>query len=156
MLIWRFERLRRDDENHLPPMLERLTKDNNLCNYMTRILSGERIKFYPGEHHRQSRLELLGVLKADNEGYCKIRNRIYEQILSPKTEKDVLCLLYQEHGREPGEWVHSEFIREALNITQEQLRDFILKLKGQEFIEAKQLGQKALLKITAHGIEITR
>jgi nucleoside phosphorylase len=75
------ERLRREDENHLPPLIKRLTHDKKLCKYVERILSGERIRFYPKEHRLQSQLELLGVIKADPDGYCKIRNRIYEQSL---------------------------------------------------------------------------
>jgi hypothetical protein len=75
------ERLRREDENHLPPLLERLNSDAKLRGYVDRIMVGERIKFYPRENRRQAQLELLGVIKADAEGYCIIRNRIYVQAL---------------------------------------------------------------------------
>ncbi|MCK4315032.1 MAG: caspase family protein, partial [Anaerolineae bacterium] len=76
------ERLRREDENHLPPMLERLNHDERLCKYVERILAGEHIKFYPRENRRQAQLELLGVIKEDAEGFCTIRNRIYERVLA--------------------------------------------------------------------------
>jgi len=76
------ERLRREDENHLPPMLERLNRDGKLRRYVDRILAGERIKFYPRENRRQALLELLGVIKEDAEGFCIVRNRIYEQVLA--------------------------------------------------------------------------
>jgi hypothetical protein len=76
------ERLRREDENHLPPILERLRADEKLCEYVVKVLAGERVKFSPRENPRQTRLELLGIIKADGEGCCKIRNRIYEQALA--------------------------------------------------------------------------
>jgi len=75
------DRVRREDENHLPPMLDRLERDEKLFQYVERIAFGERIKFYPREHQRQAQLELLGIIKADEEGCCTIRNRIYEQSL---------------------------------------------------------------------------
>ena len=75
------ERVRREDENHLPPMLEKINGDVDLRKYLENIQTGKQIKFYPQENPRQSQLELIGVLKADNEGYCAIRNRIYEQVL---------------------------------------------------------------------------
>jgi hypothetical protein len=76
------ERLRREDENHLPPMLERLNHDEKLCRYVGRILAGERIKFYPRENRRQAQLELLGVIKMGTGDFCVVRNRIYEQVLA--------------------------------------------------------------------------
>jgi hypothetical protein len=85
------ERLRREDENHLPPMLHRLEQDKKLIEYLGRIQKGERPKFFPGENRRQAQLELLGIIKADNDGYCRIRNRIYEKALETfynQMEKD--------------------------------------------------------------------
>jgi nucleoside phosphorylase len=76
------DRLRREDENHLPPLMDRLNSDEKLRRYVERILAGERIKFYPRENRRQAKLELLGVIKADTEGCCMIRNRIYVQALT--------------------------------------------------------------------------
>jgi len=70
------ERLRREDENHLRPMLGRLDGDDKLRRYVNQIHSGQRIKFYPPENQLQTQLELLGVLKADASGYCIILNRI--------------------------------------------------------------------------------
>ena len=77
------ERLRREDENHLPPILERLHQDDKLRQYVDEVSVGRRFKFYPREHRRQAQLELLGVLKADEEGNCRIRNRVYELALYP-------------------------------------------------------------------------
>jgi hypothetical protein len=75
------ERLRRQDENNLPPIIDRLQSDRKLCEYTARILRGERIKFYPREHRRQADLELLGVIKEGPDGYCTIRNRLYRKVL---------------------------------------------------------------------------
>ena len=83
------ERLRREDENHLPPLLERLNSDEKLRKYVDRILAGERIKFYPRENRRQAQLELLGILKADEQGYCAIRNRIYEMVLKDMSATNI-------------------------------------------------------------------
>jgi hypothetical protein len=79
------ERLRREDENHLPPLITRVVADAKLPEYVSRILFGEKIKFYPGENRRQAELELLGIVKADSDGSCQIRNRIYEQALVPES-----------------------------------------------------------------------
>jgi hypothetical protein len=50
------ERLRREDENHLPPLLERLNDDEKLHRYVEHVAIGERIKFYPRENRRQAQL----------------------------------------------------------------------------------------------------
>jgi len=72
------------------------------------------------------------------------------------TKSDLLNVLYQVYRREPGEWVSSEQIRKELNITQEQLNDFILVLREKGFMEVKFLGQKALLRITTDGVAIMK
>lgn len=75
------EKLRKEDENHLPPILERLGADPELMEYLQRIRKNKKIRFYPSENIRQSQLELLGLIKADEKGFCKIRNRIYSLVL---------------------------------------------------------------------------
>ncbi len=77
------ERLRLEDGNHLSPILEKLHQDEKLHKYINDVKSGKRFKFLPHEHPRQAQLELLGLLKADEDGYCQIRNRIYELVLHP-------------------------------------------------------------------------
>ncbi|HOU13752.1 MAG TPA: AAA-like domain-containing protein [Anaerolineae bacterium] len=76
------ERLRREDENHLPPLMNRLYRLENSCQYVRRILSGECIKFNPREDREQARLELLGIIKESTRGCCRIRNRLYEHVLT--------------------------------------------------------------------------
>ncbi|MGB0383907.1 MAG: AAA-like domain-containing protein [Ardenticatenaceae bacterium] len=86
-------RLRREDENHLRPMFKRLHRDDKLRRYVSQIHSGQRIKFYPPENKIQSQLELLGVVKADAQGDCIIRNRIYEQaLLAADTRQPALII----------------------------------------------------------------
>jgi predicted MPP superfamily phosphohydrolase len=75
------ERLRRNEKIHLPPLLKRIKKDDELYKYLDLVMRGTPIRFYPAEDRRQAQLELLGVLKADENGYCTIRNRIYSQAL---------------------------------------------------------------------------
>jgi hypothetical protein len=75
------ERLRQQDMTHVARLLERINSDRRLHEYLKRILSGYRIKFFPGENPRHLQLELIGVIKADDEGYCRVRNRIYGHAL---------------------------------------------------------------------------
>ncbi len=80
------EQLFRNDENHLPGLLERINSNRKLRQYIAKIRSGEQVYFFPSQNSLQAQLELLGVLKADEHGYCKIRNRIYEWSLAEITE----------------------------------------------------------------------
>jgi len=80
------QRLLSEDENHLPPLLKRLKTDKKLHEYVGRIQAGEKIKFSPLENQRQSQLELLGVIKKDIEGFCKIRNSIYKLALDQNND----------------------------------------------------------------------
>jgi hypothetical protein len=72
------------------------------------------------------------------------------------TKSDVLYLLYQAYRDDPDEWVASEQIQQGLSVDQEQLQDFILALREKGFLEAKFLGDKALLRITADGVAIMK
>jgi hypothetical protein len=76
------ERFRREDDKHLPHIFDSLQANEKLRQYLERIYKGEQIKFYPSQNHRQAELELLGLIKADEAGYCTIRNKIYEQALA--------------------------------------------------------------------------
>jgi len=75
-------RLQAEEENHLPPIIKRLNSDKRMSDYVGRILAGEKIKFHPALNHLHQRLQILGVVKADDEGFCIIRNRVYEAVLS--------------------------------------------------------------------------
>lgn len=75
------ERVRRYDWNLLASISESIQRDTKLHGYLKKIQSGEVIKYYPRENPRQAQLELLGIIRADEQGNCMIRNRIYSLIL---------------------------------------------------------------------------
>jgi hypothetical protein len=68
----------KSDKKHLPPLLKKLSADTKLIEYVDRLFSGEKIKFYPTANPRQADLELLGFISDDMEGNCCIKNRIYQ------------------------------------------------------------------------------
>jgi len=74
-------RLRHEDRNHLNHVFEKLYKDKSLQQYLQQICN-QPIKFFPTTGSPQVELELLGLIKADAEGYCVIRNKFYEQTLA--------------------------------------------------------------------------
>lgn len=71
-----------EEENHLPPIIKRLHADKRMRDYVSRILAGEKIRFLPALNHIHQRLQILGIIKADDEGFCVIRNRVYEAVLA--------------------------------------------------------------------------
>lgn len=71
----------REDENHIPPLLKKVANNDNLRTYLRQIHDGEKIIYYPLANQTQSQLEILGLIKADEDGYCIIRNRIYQRVL---------------------------------------------------------------------------
>ncbi len=78
------DRLYREDPNHLPRVLEALDPEKypRLRGYVERVLAGHRPQFRPASEGRyHGPLALIGVLKADEQGRCKVRNRICEQAL---------------------------------------------------------------------------
>jgi hypothetical protein len=72
------------------------------------------------------------------------------------TKSDVLEALRQAYRAELGEWVNSEQIRKNLGLGREQMNDIVLALWEQGFIEAKPLGDRALLRITADGVAVLK
>jgi hypothetical protein len=76
------QRLRREDENHLAPLLKRVRAEKSLGTCLNRIAAGEQIEFEPSRNDVQARLEFLGILKPDGDGYCVFRCRVYEQALA--------------------------------------------------------------------------
>lgn len=122
------ERLRREDLNNLPPLLKAFNKDARLREYIDRIRSGKRIKFYPHDNQRQAQLELLGVLKADGDGYCSIRNRIYEQALSSAKEET------GGEAKKPAEAVPRQTgrARAVLGIQEEFLYDVFISYSSKD------------------------
>lgn len=80
------ERLRREDENHLPHLARMLKKDEEGKLIARRVMAAERLAFSPTTV--QSRLDLLGLISPDREGNCRIRNRIYVGLLESSFEQE--------------------------------------------------------------------
>jgi hypothetical protein len=73
--------LRKEDGNLLHPILDKLQENVELQYYLKAILDGDQKRFYPGENKLQAQLELLGLIKADEKGYCRIRSLLYQHSL---------------------------------------------------------------------------
>ena len=94
------DRLYREDTNHLPRILEALDPERHprLRGYVERVMAGHEPQFRPASEGRyHGPLALIGVLKADEDGRCKVRNRIYGQAFEPaftnlSPEEKVQCL----------------------------------------------------------------
>ncbi len=100
------ERLRRDGDSHMSRLLARLRSDKDLRTYIAEIMAGKSIRFYPVVHRRQGQLELLGVIKANDDGVCELRNRIYkkaiQQIVERKKATEGLDKLKSKHPQGTG------------------------------------------------------
>ena len=75
------ERLRREDNNHLPHVFA-FSHNQKLMEYVKQVATGAAFGFAPTQSSQQMRLTLMGIIKADEQGQCKIRNRLYEQALA--------------------------------------------------------------------------
>lgn len=75
------ERFFREDTNHLSRILGDLRAEPELLDY-ARSAAARQIKFSPSVNDWQFRLShVIGVIAPDQDGRCRIRNRIYEQAL---------------------------------------------------------------------------
>ena len=75
------KKLRREDGNHLKPLLNKFHNQAHSQQYLNRIFAGEKLKYYPNEFPQQAQLHLMGLIKSDQDGCCIVRNHIYKQIL---------------------------------------------------------------------------
>lgn len=76
------ERFFYEDTNHLPRISKDLAADPELLRYTHRATTGD-VKFSPAVNPVHFQLaHVIGVIKPDEHGYCRIRNRIYEQALA--------------------------------------------------------------------------
>lgn len=79
-------KLMEEDGNHLRPMRNRLTKMVSelpiIYTELIGILAGEQPEFFPSSVPWQEKLELLGIIKKDQDNRCKIRCLIYEKVLN--------------------------------------------------------------------------
>jgi hypothetical protein len=79
--------LYQEDTNHLPHIIEALDSQNYLRKYVKKILDGHKPQFRPVTENRyHGTLARIGVVKADEQGLCKVRNRIYEKALKENFE----------------------------------------------------------------------
>lgn len=77
------ERFFVEDINHLHRIFEDLETypDYNLIGRVSQVINS-RVKFFPSTDETLLILgHVIGLIKADQDGYCKIRNRIYERAL---------------------------------------------------------------------------
>lgn len=82
------ERLRREDRNHIPHIVDILEKTPDISGYMADILRGKSFRFYPSQNRRQGRLELLGVIRCGADGCCQVSSRLYREVLADVLEID--------------------------------------------------------------------
>jgi len=68
------------DTGYLGKVLEQSLGDEESAEYLSRILAGEQIGYWPTENRLQARLELSGGIKRSHDGFCVVRNRICEQM----------------------------------------------------------------------------
>jgi len=69
------------DDNNLDHILHRIQQESELHSWLQRILAGEKIRFNRMTNPRLARLELVGAITAGKDGNCKLRNRLYEELL---------------------------------------------------------------------------
>lgn len=73
------DRLFLEDINHLPRIARDIEADSSLSDYACQIIRGG-VKFSPVVNQQHFHLAyVLGVIKPDKNGCCRVRNRIYER-----------------------------------------------------------------------------
>jgi len=76
------ERFFREDTNHLPRISKDLETDAELLRYARGVMAGD-VKFSPAVNPAHFQLaHVIGVIKPDDHGRCRTRNRIYERALA--------------------------------------------------------------------------
>jgi hypothetical protein len=162
--------LRAHDENHLPPMMDRLRSQPKLSAYVEQILQGRRVLFYPSEDRRHSHLELLGVLGFDEQGYCTIRNRIYEAVLtrvaarlpgnekhaSPVPARDMIFISYSHRDKKWVDELVTMLRPMKQNLAMEVWSDKRIKpgrLWSEEIEEAIRRSKIAVLLVSRHFLD---
>jgi hypothetical protein len=79
----------RSDIQHWPSIKRKLNTYPDLQQELKRILSGSQSAFQPSLRPEIRALELVGLIKADSQNYCKVRNRLYEQSLGESLKGDL-------------------------------------------------------------------
>ena len=76
----------KEDRNHISSIMMRLNVSKSFLEYTYRVLSGEKIKYFPGVNPTQEEIRLLGLIKDDESGHCCLHNRIYQLALKAHTQ----------------------------------------------------------------------
>jgi len=76
------ERFFHEDTNHLPRISKDLQADPELLDYARGVIAGD-VKFSPAVNPAHFQLaHVIGVIKPDEHGFCRIRNRMCERALA--------------------------------------------------------------------------
>ena len=69
-----------NDTRHIPGVISHLRADGQIFRYARRIVEADT-KFSPGLNEWHFKLaNVIGYIRGDSSGYCRIRNRIYETV----------------------------------------------------------------------------
>lgn len=135
------KRIRREDDKHLMPMLERINRNQKLCKFVNRVQDKEIISLYPGENRIHSQLELIGIVKSNEKGYCIIRNRIYAEAIEnmgikqmAKREQVFICYSHKD----------SKFLESLKTMLAPYIRDKIIKVWDDTQIKPGSLWKKEI------------
>jgi len=117
-------KLQWEDDNHIPNLLK-LINHAEIKSYIWRILSGEKIIYFPAANKQQAQMELIGIIKADKDGYCVIRNRIYEGVIQNflvLTEEQTLEQKKEKTMVSPEQQIAMQILKEAFSFIADELK----------------------------------
>ena len=92
------QRFQQNDIEHWPNIARKLSIYSDLREEVARILRGNQFAFAPSSSDEIRALELMGLVKADSQNYCKIRNRLYERLLKKQLERSELDVRISNSG----------------------------------------------------------
>lgn len=112
------ERFFHDDTHHLARVKD-LVAEPDLLAYTRRIIAEPRSRFSAGLNDKHFRLaHIIGVVKADPDGRCQVRNRIYERALAevgvlpdsepteaPQPQDEFRYDTFISYSSKDGDWV---------------------------------------------------
>jgi len=77
------------DDYNISSVLNRLARlEDEISKHAQEVLEGTKVKF-SRNNHDIARLELTGLIKADEDDNCVVRNRIYEKALRAMPEPSI-------------------------------------------------------------------
>jgi len=96
-----------EDSTHLSHILRNLQQTPQLVSYLA-SLQAEQVRFTPSLSAQQNQLYMIGIIKANEDGQCAIRNRIYERALHPQLQGMVT-------SQRLADFLQANFSEEALS-----------------------------------------